>query len=119
MPVRMVFLFMAERSFPFLLAAAVRRGTGRVPTRRHTGLRQLIGFAAGAIQILVGLGVVGKDFLHGVPLQFSAGPAGDVAQVADRGRAMADLDVGDRALRLLMQSIQFSICRVCRLAASF
>ena len=44
----------------------------------------------------VGLRIVGEDLFDRVPAEPAAGPAGDVAQVADGGRAVADLDVGHR-----------------------
>lgn len=46
--------------------------------------------AHGAFEHPVGLGVVDKAFLIGIPFQFALERHGDIAEVTDRGRAMAD-----------------------------
>src|SRR5262249_35818331 len=80
----------SARDWRLLLMAHVE-GKGRL-----SYLRQLIPFAALAVEPFVGFGVVHKLPALGVPAQLLVVPVGQIAQVADGYRAGADFDVADR-----------------------
>src|SRR5262245_38094578 len=61
-------------------------------------VRQLVALAARTGEERVGLLVADEELLLGVPAELSSQLAGDVGDVADADRAVADLDIGDRLL---------------------
>ena len=61
-------------------------------------LGQLIRGTLRALEVRVGLGVVGKRFLDRVPAQLAAQPSRDATDLADRAGAMANLDIRRRLL---------------------
>ena len=67
----------------------------------HTASGSFQGLRIGAGKHLVRGVVAGEDFLHGIPLQFPSQLDGDVAQVADRRHAMADVHGEVRILAAL------------------
>ena len=55
---------------------------------------KFVAFAARTVEQRVGFVVAEEFFDHGIPAQVATESAADVAQVADRGSAVADLDIG-------------------------
>jgi len=57
--------------------------------------------ATGAIKMLIGFGILLEFLSHRIPFQSPAKQSRDVAQMAERGSTVADLDGLDRVLAAL------------------